>query len=90
MKTYTDITWKKDVMYSGGRKTEWTLKKDTEYPKLWRIWFPDGNVSDIYNKTRAKDNAAKLYLASTNRMGELASTEPAGAFKSSEGTLVPK
>jgi len=31
------------------------LLQDKTYPSMWRVKWPDGEVSDMVNKTRAKD-----------------------------------
>lgn len=31
------------------------LVQDSVYPEMWRVKWPDGVVSDMVNKTRAKD-----------------------------------
>ena len=30
-----------------------TLVADTTYPTMWRVRYPDGSLSDMYNRTRA-------------------------------------
>jgi len=36
------------------------VKPDDRYPTMWRIHWPDGEVSDMVNLTRAKDAAMVL------------------------------
>jgi len=31
------------------------LVQDTKYPQMWRVDWPDIGLSDMVNKTRAKD-----------------------------------
>jgi hypothetical protein len=33
------------------------IVRDQKYPNMWRIEFPDGKLSDMVNRTRAKDAA---------------------------------
>lgn len=30
-----------------------TLVEDTQYPGMWRVRYPDGTLSDMFNITRA-------------------------------------
>jgi hypothetical protein len=46
--------------YGKSRKPLACLKPDDRYPTMWRIHWPDGEVSDMVNLTRAKDAAAVL------------------------------
>lgn len=31
-----------------------SLVEDTKYPGMWRVRYPDGALSDMFNLTRAK------------------------------------
>ena len=31
-----------------------SLIEDTKYPGMWRVQYPDGSLSDMFNLTRAK------------------------------------
>jgi hypothetical protein len=46
------------ALYYGRSKTPlaW-VKPDERYPSMWRIHWPDGEVSDMVNLTRARDAA---------------------------------
>jgi hypothetical protein len=46
--------------YGKSRKPLACLKPDDRYPTMWRIHWPDGEVSDMVNLTRAKDAAMAL------------------------------
>jgi hypothetical protein len=37
-----------------------TIKPDVRYPDMYRLHWPDGEISDMVNLTRAKDAAAVL------------------------------
>ncbi len=60
------------------------LIQDEKYPKMYRIKWPDGKVSDMVNKTRAKD-AIRRYEEYTRRFPnnslEEAPRSLTGAFK---------
>jgi hypothetical protein len=43
------------------------VESDAEYSTLWRVRLPDGHVSDMVNRTRAKDAAETLALVVLNR-----------------------
>jgi hypothetical protein len=47
------------------------LKPDKHYPKLWRIHMPDGRVSDMVNRTRARE-AAVIWASAVMREQEKA------------------
>lgn len=50
-------------LYLGRKKTGYSVVKDETYEGLWRVKYPDGNISeDLYNKTRAKEHCYRLYL----------------------------
>lgn len=60
------------------------LKQDKTYPTMYRVKWPDGELSDMVNKTRAKD-AIRVFIEReakiAARMPSHGPTEPAGAFK---------
>jgi hypothetical protein len=39
------------------------IEPDSEWPGMWRVRLPDGHLSDMANRTRAKDAAQLLALA---------------------------
>jgi hypothetical protein len=43
------------------------IEVDRDWPGLWRVRLPDGSVSDMVNRTRARDAARSLALAELNR-----------------------
>jgi hypothetical protein len=43
---------------------------DLTYPTMWRIRFPDGHLSAMANKSRAKDAALLHAAAILNRQGQ--------------------
>lgn len=42
------------------------MKPDGHYPAMWRIHWPDGEVSDMVNLTRAND-AVRVWLETQGR-----------------------
>lgn len=80
MKEYQDFTWKGNRLYE--QEILWsTIIPVKEHPGMWRInWAGDGSLSmDMFNKTRAKDNAQKMACFLSNKMREIASEKPASA-----------
>ena len=47
---------------SSGRRVLATLEPDQQWPGLWRVRLPNGSVSDMVNKARARDAARTLAL----------------------------
>lgn len=73
-----------DTQKSIGSGEESKLVQDTVYPTMWRVLWPDGELSDMVNKTRAKD-AIRAFedrqARTAARMPPRAPEKPAGAFK---------
>jgi hypothetical protein len=44
-------------LHIGNRSTGFTPRPDAQYPNMWRIYAPTGQISDFLNLTRAKDAA---------------------------------
>jgi hypothetical protein len=42
------------------------VEPDSEWPGMWRVRLPDGDLSDMANRTRAKDAAQSFALATLN------------------------
>lgn len=83
---YFDLSFKKNSLYYGKKKTGYSYKEIGQMEETRRgqfqIEFPDGSFSDdFYNLARVRDNIRKLYVVSANNSTEAASQEPAGAFK---------
>lgn len=60
------------------------LIQDEKYPSMWHILWPDGEISDMVNKTRAKD-AIRVFeegerKIESRRLSQ-GPTEVTGAFK---------
>ena len=44
-----------------------TIIKDQNYPGMWRVLWPDGQLSDMVNLSRAKDAAASFMESEARR-----------------------
>jgi len=51
------FTWRRDTLLYLGRSTGFHVKRDRKSPTMWRVCSPDGRLSDIANRARAKDAA---------------------------------
>jgi hypothetical protein len=63
---HKDLHWKDNGLYLGTRLTGYGVVQDERYPSMWRVRYPDGSLSDIVNRTRARDGARCLALAVLN------------------------
>jgi hypothetical protein len=59
-----NLTWKGDGLYLGGKgKPVVTIVPDEKYPAAtWRVKLPDGRLTDMVNRTRARDAAVSIAL----------------------------
>jgi hypothetical protein len=62
------LTWHGNrLLLPAGRHSLSAIEPDSEWPGMWRVRLPDGHLSDMANRTRAKDAAAQLLaLAALN------------------------
>lgn len=51
-----DLTWQGNVLYYGRRKLS-EIRRDPDWPRIWRVVEADGSLSDMVNISRAKDAA---------------------------------
>jgi len=56
MSTMADFSWEGDQLYFRRRKVM-RIVRDQKYSDMWRVEFPDGKLSDMVNRARAKDAA---------------------------------
>ena len=65
---YRSLSWKGNKLFVHGFK-EHLLENvpDTKYPKMWRVKYPDGRLTDMVNLTRAKDAAANILISKLNK-----------------------
>ena len=61
-------------LYSKRGRLLATVIPDSKWPNMWRVFLPDGHLTDMVNLTRAKDAAIALVLPRLN-----AGEEPVGA-----------
>jgi hypothetical protein len=60
------MQWKGERLYFGTRLSGYSIEPDKHYPQMWRVRYPNGSLSDMVNRTRAKD-AAMVMLGSDLR-----------------------
>lgn len=58
---YEDFHWDSNKLYCGKKDTELQINPDPNYPTMWRFKYKD-YTSDIFNKSRVKDNAVYYML----------------------------
>jgi hypothetical protein len=73
---YADLFWKDNNLYRlGSKRALLGIVPDVKYPDMWRVIRPDGSLSAMVNRTRAKDAGMAMALQGLNaRMGR---AEPA-------------
>jgi hypothetical protein len=54
-----DLLWKGDNLLRKGKPLV-AIVPDAKYPGLWRVQLPDGQLSDLANKIRARAAARGL------------------------------
>jgi hypothetical protein len=60
-----DFDWKGPKLYFKGKIVA-RVTPDPIYPNMWRVIRPDGSLSDMANKTRARDAALAQVLRDFN------------------------
>jgi hypothetical protein len=61
------LMWHGDrLLLRAGRRLLSAIEPDSEWPGMWRVRLPDGSLSDMTNRTRAKDAAQLVALATLN------------------------
>jgi hypothetical protein len=61
------LEWKGDGLHLHGKgKPIVTIVPDGKYPNMWRVCHPDGRLTDMVNRTRAKDAAVSIALGILN------------------------
>jgi hypothetical protein len=64
-----NLAWKGDrlVVQGGGRSAPFVdVVPDGKYAGMWRVRLPDGALSDMMNRARARDAARSLLLGILN------------------------
>jgi hypothetical protein len=62
----TELIWHGNVLKLERREVAQVVP-DAKWPGMWRVCLPDGRLTDMVNRTRAKDAALALACASLNR-----------------------
>jgi hypothetical protein len=55
-----EMQWKDERLYLGTRSSNYSIVPDEYYPQIWRVRRPNGSLSDMSNRTRAKDAAMTM------------------------------
>lgn len=64
-----ELEWKGDrlVAQGGGRRSPAAeIIQEARWPGMWRVKRPDGTLTDMVNRTRARDAAKVILLAALN------------------------
>jgi hypothetical protein len=59
------LVWRGDALCWRGREQA-RIVPDQTYPGMWRVRLPDRPLTDMLNRTRARDAARALVLANLN------------------------
>src|SRR5262245_14181364 len=69
------LTWVgNELVY--GRRTLLRIERDAVYPEMWRVRLPDGSLTDMVNRTRAKDAALSIAHRLLNMSESLSEAPP--------------
>jgi hypothetical protein len=61
-----ELVWEGNNLRLGrGRKLS-EIVQDSKYPNMWRVRHPNGSLSDMVNRTRAKDAAVTVAIMILN------------------------
>jgi hypothetical protein len=63
---FDELRWRGLALYLGRRATGFVVVLDPVHAHMWRVRYPDGQLSDLLNLSRAKDAAVGLALAVLN------------------------
>ena len=62
-----ELFWKGNSLFVYGfKKAQANIVPDPTYPNMWRVEV-EGNLTDMVNRTRAKDAAASIVLNKLNK-----------------------
>ena len=56
-----DLQWQSDWLCLRQRKII-QIVRDQQYPSMWHIRLPDGTVTDMLNRSRARDAARSIAI----------------------------
>ena len=65
----SELTWRGDELYVGRRAVGVEIVPDAVWPGMWRVRSPGGELSDMVNRTRARDAARSIALTILNAGG---------------------
>jgi hypothetical protein len=61
-----DLVWTNTKLRLRSGQPLATIEPDQLWPTMWRVRMHDGHLTDMINRTRAKDAAMSLVLADLN------------------------
>lgn len=64
---FRDFEWKGDKLMHGNKNTGVKIIPDATWPKMYRVEYPPGTISDMTNLSRAKDAAVSIVSHHLNR-----------------------
>ena len=68
----TALKWEGDRLCLRSGRLLATVEPDQKWNGMWRVRLPGGHLSDMVNRTRARDAAISLALGTLNNMREAA------------------
>jgi hypothetical protein len=83
-----ELEWRDNrlVVQGGGRRSPMTeIVPDAEWTDMWRVRRLDGSLTDMVNRSRARD-AAKVILLGVLNSQETAIASPSIAFEPEDAT----
>jgi hypothetical protein len=66
MHSFENMRWDRNCLRLNSGRRLATIEPDGDWPGLWRVHMPDGRITDMVNRTRAKDAAIALASAVLN------------------------
>jgi len=54
------MSWRDDMLIFRGRISNYAVVRDEKYATMWRVKRSDGTLSDMVNRSRAKDAAMAM------------------------------
>jgi hypothetical protein len=63
----TDLQWEGDRLRLRSGRLLATVEPDQKWNGMWRVRLPGGYLSDMVNRSRARDAAISLALGTLNR-----------------------
>jgi hypothetical protein len=85
---YEDLTWTGNQLRYRSRVVA-TIEPDADWPKLYRVRLPNGHLTDMVNRTRAKDAARCLALSILNTRETPREAPPIRYFERAVSAAIP-